>query len=317
MQAMSTLSSSVIPYVEETREWLRASGPDALRFLNGMWTCDLARAAKVSPGKTCGMGLLLSTKGKPVTEAVFLCESPESFLFSLPQGMARPSLEALNKYLVADEVKLEIIEDSAITKVLIVKESPLDPESKTLKILNPVPGAEDRIYEAHSQPWGLRVPRTLLGERHEEWWLWEHSRLAPNSLEKKSSHVLDEWRIDAGVPKWGIDFSSEHLPLEFPLLHAISYHKGCYLGQEVVARATFRGHMNRGFARFYAKVPLEHGEIYALSEPDRVVGRITTVSGNRGLGLVRLESAQKPTELFQKKQSGEARVMIEKVEILT
>jgi folate-binding protein YgfZ len=61
---------------------------------------------------------------------------------------------------------------------------------------------------------------------------------------------LDAWeiaRVEAGRPEWGIDIDESTIPQEanFDELNAISYTKGCYIGQEVVARVHFRGHVNR------------------------------------------------------------------------
>jgi folate-binding protein YgfZ len=61
---------------------------------------------------------------------------------------------------------------------------------------------------------------------------------------------LDAWeiaRVEAGRPEWGIDIDDTTIPQEanFDELDAISYTKGCYIGQEVVARVHFRGHVNR------------------------------------------------------------------------
>jgi tRNA-modifying protein YgfZ len=54
-------------------------------------------------------------------------------------------------------------------------------------------------------------------------------------------------RIEAGRPEWGLDIDESTIPQEanFDELHAISYTKGCYVGQETVARVHFRGHVNR------------------------------------------------------------------------
>ena len=61
---------------------------------------------------------------------------------------------------------------------------------------------------------------------------------------------LEAWdiaRVEAGRPEWGIDIDDNTIPQEanFDALHAISYTKGCYVGQETVARVHFRGHVNR------------------------------------------------------------------------
>lgn len=61
---------------------------------------------------------------------------------------------------------------------------------------------------------------------------------------------LEAWdiaRVEAGRPEWGIDMDDNTIPQEanFDVLHAISYTKGCYVGQETVARVHFRGHVNK------------------------------------------------------------------------
>jgi folate-binding protein YgfZ len=61
---------------------------------------------------------------------------------------------------------------------------------------------------------------------------------------------LEAWeiaRVEAGRPEWGLDLDDSTIPQEanFDELHAISYTKGCYVGQETVARVHFRGHVNK------------------------------------------------------------------------
>jgi folate-binding protein YgfZ len=60
-------------------------------------------------------------------------------------------------------------------------------------------------------------------------------------------HAYAVARVEAGYPEWGVDVDDTTIPQEanFDELHAISYTKGCYTGQEVVARVHFRGHVNR------------------------------------------------------------------------
>src|SRR5919198_1368539 len=75
--------------------------------------------------------------------------------------------------------------------------------------------------------------------------LWERALAA-----RATPGGLDTWeiaRVEAGRPEWGVDIDESTLPQEANLeeLHAISYTKGCYTGQETVARVHFRGHVNR------------------------------------------------------------------------
>jgi folate-binding protein YgfZ len=78
-----------------------------------------------------------------------------------------------------------------------------------------------------------------------------HARLWRRAIELGALPAgLDTWeiaRIEAGRPEWGLDIDESTIPQEANLdeLHAISYTKGCYTGQETVARVHFRGHVNR------------------------------------------------------------------------
>jgi folate-binding protein YgfZ len=71
--------------------------------------------------------------------------------------------------------------------------------------------------------------------------------------------AADIARVEAGRPEWGIDMDDATIPQEANLddLHAISYTKGCYTGQEVVARVHFRGHVNRMLRGLIATDPLQ------------------------------------------------------------
>ena len=107
-------------------------------------------------------------------------------------------------------------------------------------------------------------------------------------------------RIEAGYPEWGVDMDDTTIPQEanFDELHAISYTKGCYTGQEVVARVHFRGHVNRhlrglGYLADGGAIP-RGAEL--LDETGKVVGdvRSSAVSprlGGIAIAMVRREIA--------------------------
>ena len=58
-------------------------------------------------------------------------------------------------------------------------------------------------------------------------------------------HALESLRIEAGIPRYGAELTDAVIPLEAELEHAIDFEKGCYIGQEIVARMKYRGHPNR------------------------------------------------------------------------
>jgi folate-binding protein YgfZ len=108
----------------------------------------------------------------------------------------------------------------------------------------------------------------------------------------------DVARIEAGRPEWGIDIDDTTIPQEanFDELHAISYTKGCYTGQEVVARVHFRGHVNRhlrGIAYPPDGGPLPVGA-RLIDETGRDIGDVRSAAisprlGGIALGMVRRE----------------------------
>jgi folate-binding protein YgfZ len=120
--------------------------------------------------------------------------------------------------------------------------------------------------------------------------------LLANGARSGGAALLEVCRIEAGIPRLGAEIDDRTLPQEVRCeeLGAISYTKGCYLGQETVARIHFRGHANRRLAalaldRAPPRAPL------ALLEGGRGVGRLTSAAWSNsvdawiGLGVLRRE----------------------------
>jgi folate-binding protein YgfZ len=124
-------------------------------------------------------------------------------------------------------------------------------------------------------------------------------------------------RVEAGRPEWGIDIDDSTIPQEanFDDLGAISYTKGCYIGQEVVARVHFRGHVNRHLRglRSGSEEPPPTGA-QLIDEGGNHVGdvRSSVVSpqlGGLAIGMVRREVAAGAT-VKAKWESGERSVEV-------
>ena len=83
-------------------------------------------------------------------------------------------------------------------------------------------------------------------------------------------------RIEAGIPRYGIDFSEDNLLLEVALDDAVSFTKGCYLGQEVVERIRSRGHVNKKLCGLVldGNTPASSGD--KISAGNKEVGQITS-----------------------------------------
>ena len=145
--------------------------------------------------------------------------------------------------------------------------------------------------------------------------LWERALKA-----KATPGGLETWeiaRIEAGRPEWGLDIDESTLPQEANLeeLHAISYTKGCYTGQETVARVHFRGHVNRhlrGLRTASAEPPPPRAALFDATGKQVGDVRSTAASprlGGIGIGMVRRE-VELGAALMARWEGGETRVDI-------
>ena len=111
------------------------------------------------------------------------------------------------------------------------------------------------------------------------------------------SRALDVVRVECGIPRYGVDISEANLAQETGLeAEAISYDKGCYLGQEVVARVHFRGHVNRHLSGFEFRADPPPNGTVLHTDDGKEVGLVTSAVespeyGPIGLGYVRREVA--------------------------
>jgi folate-binding protein YgfZ len=102
-----------------------------------------------------------------------------------------------------------------------------------------------------------------------------------------SANELERLRIEAGVPAWGKEIDDRILPAEAGLTErAVSFTKGCYPGQEPIARLHYRGHVNRRL-RVLAVEAAEPGDEVVHGE--KTVGRVTSAVPGVALAYVRVE----------------------------
>ena len=121
------------------------------------------------------------------------------------------------------------------------------------------------------------------------------TELAAAGLIVATEDALRAMRVEAGVPEWGVDIDAETIPQEAVLdeIGAISFDKGCYTGQEVVARIHFRGHVNRLLRRLVSDTPLTTGSRVVDAEGKEIGNvRSSVISSTRGplsIAMVRRE----------------------------
>jgi aminomethyltransferase len=274
----SALVSGCALVDEPRREWLTVSGEDRLRFVNGLVTCDV-RNLQVGDGI---YGLFLSSQGRILADVV-ITATDQSLQLDLPPEQALPIVDHMLRYKVADRVEVAPVEQCS--QVVVA-----GPESAKLleQVLHqPMPEGD----------WGSRQAGDL--------WLHQESRLGVEAvrvrgseeelaaLEKKlgdagavsvGSEAISIVRIERGVPWYGVDFGDENFPQETGLeSQTVSYTKGCYLGQEIVARIHYRGHVNRRLCGLSgAKSAIRPGS--PLFFEQECVGKVTSAAVSRLLG---------------------------------
>jgi folate-binding protein YgfZ len=124
-----------------------------------------------------------------------------------------------------------------------------------------------------------------------------HAALERAQLPRADAELVRIARIEAGIPEWGVEMNDETIPQEANLdtLGAISFSKGCYTGQEVVARIHFRGHVNRHLRWLSAPEPVPVNATITDAEGKELGSvRSSVVSPRRGplaIAMVRREVA--------------------------
>jgi folate-binding protein YgfZ len=147
------------------------------------------------------------------------------------------------------------------------------------------------------------------------------ARLQAEGVTAGTKETWEIARIESGRPEWGVDMDDSTLPQEanFDELGAISYTKGCYIGQETVARVHFRGHVNRFLRRLrFVTRPAPPKGAELVDESGKVIGEIRSSAlspryGGVALGMVRRE-VPAGTTLQARWPDGECSIQIEQNE---
>lgn len=255
---------------------IRVTGGDRIRFLNGMVSNDLATLA---PGELCD-ALQLDRKGHVLAQLSLLVLADEVLLDTV--GTVGAVLaETLDKHIIADDVELERL-----------------PGWEELGIEGP---AAEAAFAGHA-PAALAPGRFEVDEAGRIWLgggslgvegarvLAEAAALAELrvalELPALSPEAREVLRIQGCRPAEGIDFTDRSFPQEARLLGAVSFTKGCFVGQEIVARIESRGAVNRLLVVLAPEQPVAPGaEIVA---DGKKVGRVTSAASSAATGPVAL-----------------------------
>ena len=257
------------------------SGPDRLRLLHGLVTADVKGLA---PGATAG-GFFTTGQGRILADFRLLAFAESSWLL-LPPGTGEPIRVHLEKYRLASQVEISAISDRRIFEL----RGPLAAFAAGTARAFSEKGVEAVVAIDNGANGSQFFLLLQASEADEYLTAWLRSANAP-PLRRVGALASEMARVEGGELRFGVDFSSDNFPQETGREPDISYTKGCYLGQEVVARIHYRGgvrRLPRGL-RFAGATPPAAGA--ELLFEGRAVGRATSVArsprfGAIGLGLV-------------------------------
>ena len=283
------------------RTFLRATGKDRVRWLNGMIT----QAVKtMAPGQT-GYTLILNPQGRIQGDGDVSCFD-DSLLLETDRCQAERLLAHLRRYIIMDDVKLEELDGSTTALgiagpgagAILQKLGCTLPEAGTFRT-GQLAGVEVTLIHGWSPVvtrFELQVPT---GQVLETWEALAKAGAVPCGVA-----ALEDLRILEGTPLFDVDFGDKYLPQEANLPRALNFTKGCYIGQEIVERIRSRATVHRSLRQFElqgAAPELGPGEKIELRVGDAAVGELTSVasidlpgfSKALALGVARVEALEK------------------------
>jgi folate-binding protein YgfZ len=270
------------------RGLLQLTGPDRLSFLQGMLSNDL-RDIKAGEGQHA---TLLNQQGKVLGD-VRVLRSENSFYLDLWEVIKDKIVEHLNRYLVADEVEIAdrsgdygmLSIQGPQSKALLQKlvgqaELPGRPGQHTIVDVDLTKICVVRDSDTGELGFHLIVPVAALqnvAQRATD----AGKQLSAKWVGEEAQNIL---RIEAGIPRYGVDLTEDNLLLETGLNDAVSFTKGCYLGQEVVERIRSRGHVNKKLVGLLLNGQPSAPPGALIYASGREVGNVTSSVWSPGLG---------------------------------
>jgi folate-binding protein YgfZ len=279
--------------------WIRVTGEDRVRWLNGMVTNSI-QELKDGEGN---YNFLLSVQGRIQGDATIFAE-PDALLLETAISQVPGLMTLLDRFIIMDDVELA---DATGSQSGMLIAGP-----KAASLLDRIGlNVEDLgTLQRRTMPWNA-VQITVLHTESQlipRFELWADANTTSKLLEalRNAGAVLCEtqsleWlRILEGTPLYGTDIRERELPQETGQTRALHFSKGCYLGQEIVERIRSRGNVHRTFSAFRLD-----GELPAVGAPleadGKQVGELTSVAAiplptdngtivQFGLGYIRREA---------------------------
>ena len=300
-------------------EHLELGGEDRARFLNGMVTADVKRLA---PGGGL-FAFFTNAQGRALAEVRVEAHS-DRLLLELPAGCAGPISEHLQRYVVADRVELAL--RPGLRALALVGPRA---EAVAARLGLPLPAPErwshavadwrgsELILAREARLGGpaicLRVHETAAHDLARE--LLDAA--AGEAAAPAGFEAAEALRVEAGCSRFGPDFGAERFPQEVGAEEALDFEKGCYLGQEVIARIHYRGRVNHRLCglRLAGESLPAPASLVAVDGDE--VGRSGTAASSLALGAIALAVLHRRAALGARVEVGGAEAEVVDLPFIT
>jgi folate-binding protein YgfZ len=247
-----------------SRAKLRFTGPQRAWFLHQIMTNDFD---PIEPGEARAAALL-TVHGRMVgyLEAV---ATEDSILAHFEPELAGTLPDAIRHYVFATQVEIDDVGDE-YGLILVMGDAWRE------AAISAAPGAPLQTTHSLGEPAGyVWVERGVMGDVIEAL-----------SAREADEDELEAIRIANGVARWGRDMNEKTIPQEARIEdHAVHFEKGCYVGQEAMAKIHFRGKVNRLLRRLDANEPVSVGAEVKMG--DTKVGTVTSSAGAKALAIIK------------------------------
>jgi folate-binding protein YgfZ len=261
-----------------TRGRIRATGSEALLFLNGLITNDM----KTLDENRWMPAVFPNVQGR-ILAAVRIARTTDGFLIDTQNATHNRVLKTIERFTLAGDFKVADITEST-TMLTVQGKSAKEVVEKIAGEASALDQNGAREIEWRDQPLTLmRATHTaedgfdLIVPTENATALWDN--LVEAGARPAGYDALEKLRIEAGVPRFGRDMDETNVVTETNLDDAISYTKGCYLGQEIIVRIKHRGHVAKKLTGlvFDNEVTIEPATV-VLSDAGAEIGRITSAT---------------------------------------
>jgi folate-binding protein YgfZ len=298
-----TLLSGCGVYDLRSRAKIAVTGGDRVRWLNGM-TSNNVRDLATGHGV---YAYVLNAQGR-IQADLYAFQRGDSLLIDTEGGQREKILQLFDRYIIADDVEIADVSDKLAAigvagpevKDVLQKAGIKFPDLAALEFCSPTCECDCGCLQCTvvrgDDPAGNAYEIWLTPEQFKPTWDALVSAGAPTV----GAEALELRRISFGIPRFGVDIRERDLPQETGQARALSFTKGCYLGQEIVERIRSRGAVHRQFGAFDVEGVLPEAGTKILVG-DKEVGEVTSsailpfAAGDRpfALGYLRREAAGK------------------------